>query len=206
MFSKWATFLNQEIAAERLNKRVWTMNNHFASYHLYDLIKSYGPLRYYSCRSLERTIQKFTNLSKSKSQPFKETDNVFVRLSYFKQFNDQLMKKDLYPARKIKPNTFKNHPLDFEGSQTQLWERFEEADLDQAEEIATIPAEVVKQAIVKHYERINQEDNVTISTKVTSAASILKEDTVIQSKWHYGNHQNKRSNHSVIFEVKESLR
>ena len=206
MFLKWADFLNREIAAERLNKRVWTMNNHFASYHLYDLIKSYGPLRYYSCRSLERTIQKFTNLSKSKSQPIKETDNVFVRFSFFKQHNDQLTKKDLYPARKQKPNSFKNHPLDFDGSQVQLWERFEDVDLDQVEEIANIPAESVKHAIIKHYERSCPEDQVAISSKATLAASILKEDTVIQSKWHYGNRQNKRSNHSVIFEVKESLR
>ena len=206
MFSKWAQFLNQEIAAERLNKRVWTMNNHFASYHLYDLIKSYGPLRYYSCRSLERTIQKFTNLSKSKSQPIKETDNVFVRLSYFKQYNDQLAKKDLYPARKEKPNSFRNHPLDFDGSQVQLWERFEDVDLDQVDNIAAIPSESIKHAITKYHQRLSQADNVTINTKATLAASILKDDTVIQSKWHYGKHQNKRSNHFVIFEAKESLR
>ncbi|OBZ81236.1 hypothetical protein A0J61_10715 [Choanephora cucurbitarum] len=202
MFSKWARFFNQKIAAERLNRRVWTMNNHFVSYHLYDLIKSYGFLRYYSCRSLQRTIQKFTNLSKSKSQSIKGTDNVFVRLSYFKQYNDQLAKKDLYPARKEKPNSFRNHPLDFDGSQAQIWERFEDVDLGQVDQIAAIPSESIIHAITKYHQRLTQADNATISIKATLAASILKDDTVIQSKWHYGEYQNKRSNHFVILRRK----
>ena len=182
------------------------MNNHFATYHLYDLIKSYGPLRYYSCRSLERTIQKFTNLSKSKSQPIKEIDNIFVRLNYFKKYNEQLAKKDLYPARKEKPNSFKNHPLDYTGSQAQLQEKFEEVDFDQLGEIVDIPVQPIHQAIQKYYERIGQQENVVVKNKATLSARLLKDSTVFQSKWHYGKRNPRRSNHSVIFEVKESLR
>ena len=182
------------------------MNNHFATYHLYDLIKSYGPLRYYSCRSLERTIQKYTNLSRSKSQPIKETDNIFVRLNYFKKFNEQMPKKDQYPARKGKPDSFKNHPLDYTGSQAQLWEKFEEIDFDQHDEIVDIPAQSIYQAIQKYFERTSQQDNIVVSKKTVLSARLLKGSTVFQSKWHYGKQDPKRSNHSVIFEVKESLR
>ena len=104
---------------------------------------------------MERTIQKYTNLSKSKSQPIKEADNIFVRLNYFKKYNDQLAKKDLYPARKDKPNSFRNHPLDYAGTQAQLWEKFEDVDLDQLDMIANIPTQSIYQAIQKYHQRIS---------------------------------------------------
>ena len=93
-------------------QRIWTMNNHFASYHIYELIKRYGPLRYYSCRSLERTIQKYTNLSKSKSAPHKETDNYIERYNYYKTYSAQLNQQGLILARRIKESEFEDHPDD----------------------------------------------------------------------------------------------
>ncbi|OBZ66010.1 hypothetical protein A0J61_11923 [Choanephora cucurbitarum] len=113
-------FLNQEIAAKRLNKRIWTMNNHFATYHLYDLIKSYGPFKIPLLQIPGKNHTKY---------------------------NDQLAKKDLYPARKDKPNSFRNHPLDYAETQAQLWEKFEDVDLDQLDMIANILAQSIYQAI-----------------------------------------------------------
>ena len=106
-------------------QRIWTMNNHFASYHIYELIKRYGPLRYYSCRSLERTIQKYTNLSKSKSAPHKEKDNYIERYNYYKTYSAQLNQQGLIPARRIKESEFEDHPDDIDQTMPQLWEKFE---------------------------------------------------------------------------------
>ena len=66
---RWGDFLNAEINADRLNMRVWTMNMHFTVYHMKDLILENGPLRYYSCRSLERTIKGYSNRVHSLSRP-----------------------------------------------------------------------------------------------------------------------------------------
>ena len=112
----------------------------------------------------------------------------------------------MYPARKDKPNSFRNHPLDYAGTQAQLWEKLEDVDLDQLDMIANIPAQSIYQAIQKYHQRISQHDNVVVSTKTTLSARLLKGSTVFQSRWHYGKRDPKRSNHSVIFEVKESLR
>ena len=104
---------------QRINVRVWTMNNHFTTYHMQALIHQQGPLRHYSCRSLERTIQKYTNLSKSRSRTEKENENILTRLTYFKQLNVQSVRNSLLPPRQVSFGEFFDHPDDH--SIPQLW-------------------------------------------------------------------------------------
>ena len=58
-----------------MSVRVFTVNNHYLS-HLSLLIKEMGPLRAYSCRAMERTINKYTNLIKSPTKIGVNASNV----------------------------------------------------------------------------------------------------------------------------------
>ena len=183
------------------------MNNHFASYHVYDLIKRYGPLRYYSCRSLERTIQKYTNLSKSKSAPHKETDNYIERYNYFKTYNAQLNQQGLIPARRIKDSEFLDRPDDIDQVMPQLWERFAYQCLDQDVNIAGVSIKCIEAAMKRYFGRLPNGIARLDNNQVKLAARVRLDDMVIQSRWHRENQKNvKRANNLVIIQAKESSR
>ena len=91
------------------------MNNHFNTYHKPTLIEQQETLRYYSCRSLERTIQKYSNLCKSKSRPHQDSENILKRLNFFKEFQMQQLQERIRPNQNDRPNSFFNYPGDDDG-------------------------------------------------------------------------------------------
>ena len=84
------------------------------------LIEQQGPLRYYSCRSLERTIQKYSNLCKSKSRPHQDSENIIKRLNFFKEFRMQQLQEMIHPNQNKKLESFFDCPDDKEGVKPQL--------------------------------------------------------------------------------------
>lgn len=183
------------------------MNNHFASYHIYDLIQRYGPLRYYSCRSLERTIQKFTNLCRSTSATNTESNNVMQRTNYFKTYKAQLNLEGLVPVRRTRIDEFEDHPNDIDGTMPQLWEKFEVCYLEQNKMIANVPMSQIEDAMKKYFGRMPGGVASLDNNRIKLAARIVKDSTVIQSRWHRLNQKNvKRANNLVIVQAKESVR
>ena len=188
-------------------QRIWTMNNHFASYHIYELIKRYGPLRYYSCRSLERTIQKYTNLAKSKSASGKESSNLVERYQYFKTYTSQLNQEGLVAPRRVKETEYEDHPDDIEGIMPQLWERFEIKYLSQEGFVAKVPISDIELALKKYFGRLPNGISRLDNDQVKLAARVRIDDKVIQSRWHRENQKNvRRANDLVIIQAKESAR
>ncbi|OBZ81292.1 hypothetical protein A0J61_10658, partial [Choanephora cucurbitarum] len=101
-----------------------------------------------------RTIQKYTNLSKSKSAPHKETDNYIERYNYFKTYNAQLNQQGLIPARRIKNSEFLDHPDDIDQVMPQLWERFAYQCLDQDINIAGVSIKCIEAAMKRYFGRL----------------------------------------------------
>ncbi|OBZ81152.1 hypothetical protein A0J61_10799, partial [Choanephora cucurbitarum] len=185
----------------RLMMRVWTMNYHFASYHIYELIKRYGPLRYYSCRSLERTIPRYVNLSRSKSAPDVETSNILQRYNYFKTYNSILNQNGLVRARRTREAEYEDDPDDEEGVLSQLWKKFQQAVLNDGIEIANVSIIGIRQAMEKYFGRLSGGSTSLDNNSVKWAARVMIDGIVIQSRWHRGNQKNvKRADNLVIFE------
>lgn len=183
------------------------MNNHFTTYHMYDLIKKQGPLRYYSCRSLERTIKKFSNLCKSKSRPHQENENLLERYNFFKEFQQQQARESLVPRRQESPDAFLDHPNDPEGIVPQFLKRFEDTNLHTAQGIYGVEMRKVTEAMQRFYHRTNHVANVQMEPEVRLAAQMISNGFLIQSKFHR-THQPQlvRSSNIVIFEAPESAR
>ena len=196
----WERFLKNEISQGRLNVRVWTMNNHFTTYHMPTLIEQQGPLRYYSCRSLERTIQKYSNLCKSKSRPHQDSENILKRLNFFKEFQMQQLQEMIHPNQNDRSESFLNYPGDDEGVKPQLWAKFQTINLNEVDDVYGVSAEDIYRALQLYYRRDHHQvaENDTVS--FMSAARMLYNDLVYQSKYYrMYQSQLKRANNFVIF-------
>ena len=201
----WATFLNAEISRSRLNHRVWTMNNHFTTYHMSDLIRHQGPLRYYSCRSLERTIQKFSNLSKSKSRPDRETENILRRLNFFKQFQVQMLQESILPARLEPSDRFLDYPGDINHVLPQLWAKFRTVNIELENVLFDIPKDKIVLALRRFYARNQIRVRGSDVVQIQLAARMYHNGLVHQSKYYRSyNPQLKRANNLVVFLSTES--
>ena len=130
------------------------MNNHFTTYHMSNLIRKQGPLRYYSRQSLERTIQKYTNLSKSRSRPAQENENILTRVAYFKQLHRQRISESLFPPANTSANEFQDYPGDIEGTQPQRWESFREVDMSSDFDFCGFSGTFVLTALKLYYRRL----------------------------------------------------
>lgn len=183
------------------------MNNHFASYHIYDLIKRYGPLRYYSCRSLERTIQKYTNLSRSTSAPYQESNNLIERFNYFKTYTALLNQEGLVAPRRTRATEYEDHPDDVDQTMPQLWEKFEIKSLRQDGLIAKVPIADIEAAMKRYFGRLPNGVARLDNDQIKLAARVRLDDVIIQSRWHRENEKNvRRANNLVIIQAKESAR
>ncbi|KAI8332185.1 hypothetical protein BD560DRAFT_341296 [Blakeslea trispora] len=148
---KWQQFLANEISNQRLNVRVWTMNNHFTTYHMADLIRQQGPLRHYSCRSFERTIQKYTNLSRSRARPAQENENILAKIVYYKQLKQQTIHNSLLPPRLPTSDAFLDHPDGI--TIPQLWKKFMDVNLNDDADYFGFSSSAIANAIQKYYHR-----------------------------------------------------
>ena len=183
------------------------MNNHFITYHMYDLIKKQGPLRYYSCRSLERTIKKSSNLCKSKSRPQQENENLLQRYNFFKEFQQQQAKESLLPRRQENPDAFLDHFNNPEGIVPQFLKRFEDINLNTTPGMYGVEMRKVVEAMQRFYHQTNRVVDTDIEPEVRLAAQMISNGFLIQSKFHR-THQPQlvRSSNIVIFEAPESAR
>ncbi|OBZ80395.1 hypothetical protein A0J61_11556, partial [Choanephora cucurbitarum] len=161
-FTIWAIFLKAEIADRRLMR--------------------YGPLRYYSCRSLERTVQKYTNLSRSRSAPDVETNNLLKRFSHFKPYNSYLNLRDLITARRKRADEYEDHLDDVEGVMPQLWEKFEKAVLIDDLEIASVSMVRIRQAMERYLTGLHSGPSSLDNSEVKWAARAVIDGVVIQSR------------------------
>ena len=164
-------------------------------------------MRYYSCRSLERTIKKFSNLCKSKSRPQQENENLLQRYNFFRDFQQQQAKESLLPRRQEDPNAFLDHPNDPEGIVPQFLKRFEDVNLNATPGIYGIEMRKVVEAMKQFYRRTSRVADMDMEPEVRLAAQMISNGFLIQSKFHR-THQPQlvRSSNIVIFEAPESAR
>ncbi|OBZ63661.1 hypothetical protein A0J61_11965, partial [Choanephora cucurbitarum] len=148
-----------------------------------DLIRKQGPLRYYFCRSLERAIQKYTNLSKSRSRPAQENENIFTRAAYFKQLHRQRISESLFPPANISADEFRDYPEDIEGTQPQLWESFREVDMSSDSDFCGFSGTSVLRALKLYYRRLLRSCH-EVDTVCEIAARMLLGDIIVQSEWY----------------------
>ena len=201
----WTTFLNNEITLCRLNNRVWTTNNHFAIFHMSSLIRQQGPLRYYSCRSLERTIRKYSNLSKSKSMPEKETDNILGRLNYFKELHSQQLYDSMLPSSLSANDDFLDYPGDYADNMPHLWSKFKVEDIEVGVDLFGVPLNKFVLTLRRYYNRCTIRVASSDIKEIKLAARMLSNGLVYQSRY-YRSYKTllKRANALVIFLAVES--
>lgn len=90
------------------------------------MVKSMGPLRAYSTRSMERAIGVISKLVKSKTDAGVNASNIIERLAmrrYVDFFSDIQQELDLIKARPYKPESFWDHPS-ADPAAPQYWEPF----------------------------------------------------------------------------------
>ena len=119
--------MRKEIDAGRLNVRVFTSNNHYLC-HLQHIIIKAGPLRAYSCRNLERTIKKYSNLIKSKSKINANASNILTSQAGYNSHFVRNITQSLTPDPTYSPNSFWRHPSG-NSHYPQLWEPFDQDSL-----------------------------------------------------------------------------
>lgn len=182
------------------------MNCHFAVYHVADLIRQHGPLRYYSCRSLERTIKLYSNKVFSMSKPNKEISNIHTRFNFFNQTDvteafDQISS----PETNIR-NDYHDHPSQPD-RWPQLWEKFSNVSLNREDIVVDVPVPVCVDALQRFYNRLGLSSIVNYGEKIMLAARMLHNGFVFQSRW-YRQYQSqiRRANHLVLFEAKHITR
>lgn len=178
------------------------MNCHFSVYHVADLIRQHGPLRYYSCRSLERTIKKYTNLIKSPSKLVPESSNISIRANYYRDLNRKLQNERLSTREEIEVNDYMDHPSN-DGTYPQLWAKFETLYLNMSTQVINIDIDVFLDALIRFYNCVGQSGSVTSHPKVVLAARMLKDSVVVHSRWYKRyKSQLSRPNYFVLFEAK----
>ena len=176
------------------------MNNHFTTYHMSELIRQQGPLRYYSCRSLERTIEKFSNLCKWKSRPERETENILRRLNFFKEFQVQMLQESILPSRLEPSDCFLDYPGDMNHVLPQLWAKFTSVNLDFETMLYDIPKDKIVLALRRFYARHQLRVRGSEVVQIQLAARMYQNGFVYQSRYYRSsNPQLKRANNLVVF-------
>jgi hypothetical protein len=156
--------LREEIAAERLNVRVFTVNNHYLCHLQYIIIKA-GCLKAYSCRNLERTIKKYSNLIKSKTKINSSASNVLTSQAGYNSHFVRSITQSLVPKPIYSPNSFWCHPSGIP-HYPQLWEPFIEDTL--SDELyadlscCDVPKHKIVKALKKFYARTTGDTDVDV--------------------------------------------
>jgi hypothetical protein len=121
---EWHDFLKAEIEGKHLCVSVFTSNQHTIC-HLKQTIKTLGPLRAYSTRSLERTIGRYKKYITAKNNMNVNVGKALERLAirdYFIAETAQDVEGDVLDMDNIKIRNAKwNHLWDRGGNGAQLW-------------------------------------------------------------------------------------
>ena len=186
--------------------RVWTMNNHFAVQHVPDLIRQQGPFRYFSCRSLERTIKKYSNMVRSMSAPDVEISNIHTRVNYYKEHRPAETTDNIISSSTTRERDFYDHPTHPETT-PRLWSKIQHLELRERADFFGASTWQLINALQRYYSRLGLSGSVIDSQQVTMAGSMLKDEVYFHSRMHRTNNTLlKRSNHLVLFEAKRANR
>lgn len=145
-----------------MNERVFTVNNHYLS-HLSLLIREMGPLRSFSCRSMERTIKKYTNLIKSTTKTGVNASNVLRWQANLNKTAVQQLLAELFPITPEQENMFETSPC---GS-LQVWGLPKYVSLvveEGNEDVYGTTKSKLKKGLERYYIRKTGIANITLDT------------------------------------------
>ena len=176
--------MRKEIDAGRLNVRVFTSNNHYLC-HLQHIIIKAGPLRAYSCRNLERTIKKYSNLIKSKSKINANASNILTSQAGYNSHFVRNITQSLTTNPTYNPNSFWRHPSGI-SHYPQLWEPFDQDSLsiDLSSDLlhCGVSKKKVTKALTNFYARTTGLKDITLdSLEVGIAAKAWKDSKLFSS-------------------------
>ena len=209
-FDKWHTFLGDEILAERLNVRVFTVNNHYLC-HLEYIVKNAGPLKAYSCRNLERTIKKYSNLIKSKSRINANASNTIRSQAGYNSHHIRGLTSGLVSGSGCSPSSYLDHPSGLPDSPQLLAPFMDDTLLDDtcAELVCCglIKSKVVR-ALQHYYMRTaGYEAGELGSMDVVIAARAWKDSKQFSSEFdRKAKNLHTRAGHIVLFDVSTNRR
>lgn len=202
-FNKWHTFLNTEIRQKRINARVFTANNHYLM-HLPFLVEKMGPLKCYSCRPMERTIKKFTNLIKSTHQIGANASNVLRHQANYSKMAVRRLEATQFPESMDRPDTYRSH-----SSGVQIWSPFVAQSLfgpDEEEICFGVQRSKVIDALISYYDRKDGHAvEALTSSRIEIAGRAWKDDLVFSSIMDITLKRLKtRANSHVLFQAPKS--
>ena len=186
--------------------RIWTMNNHLAVEHVPELIRQQGSLRYFFCRSLERTVKKYSNMVNSMSAPDVEISNIHHRVNYYKEHRSTEESESFMASSSIRERDFLLH-LTQPDTTPRLWSKIIHLELRERADFFGASTWQFINALQRYYSRLGLSGSVIDSEQITMAGSMLKDDVYYHSRLHRTNNTLlKRSNHLVLFEAKRANR
>lgn len=202
--------LRKEVDLKRLSVRVFTANNHYLS-HLQHIIMKVGPLRAYSCRNLERTIKKYSNLIKSKTRINANAQNILSSQAGYNSHFVRTITESLTAKSKYSSSTFWCHPSGIE-HYPQLWEPFVQdtllSDLSDCIPHCNITKHKVIKALKSFYSRTRGIREVVLdSLEIGIAAKAWKDSRLYSSVYDRKvKNLHTRAGNIVIFEVNTTRR
>lgn len=211
-FDKWHSFLRREIAAGRLNARIFTANNHYLC-HLQYIITNSGCLKAYSCRNLERTIKKYSNLIKSKTNINSNAQNIIINQAGYNSHFIRNITQSLVPSPNTynKPDSFWYHPSSLP-NYPQLWEPFTKDSLSTQSFVdltcCGVSKEKVEKALKSFYARTTGNAAVTLDDLNVDIAARAWKDSKLYSSVFDRRRKNlqTRAGNVVMFEVNTGRR
>ncbi|OBZ80524.1 hypothetical protein A0J61_11427 [Choanephora cucurbitarum] len=181
--------------------RIWTMNNHLAVEHVPELIRQQGPLRYFSCRSLERTIKKYSNMANSMSAPDVEISNIHNRVNYYKEHRSTEESESFMASSSTRERDSLLHPTQPDTT-PRLWSKIIHLELRERADFFGASTWQFINALQRYYSRLGLSGSVIDSQQIIMAGSMLKEEVCFHSRMHRSNNSLlKRSNH-LIFNIR----
>ena len=210
-FDKWHSFLRREITAGRLNARVFTANNHYLC-HLQYIITNSGCLKAYSCRNLERTIKKYSNLIKSKTNINSNAQNILTNQAGYNSHSIINITQSLVPSPNTynNPNSFWYHPS-LIPHYPQLWEPFTKDNLSAGSvnlSCCGVSKVKVKKALQSFYARTTGDVNTTLDNLYIDISGRAWKDSKLYSSVFDRKRKNlhTRAGNIVMFEVSTGRR
>ncbi|KAF7728886.1 hypothetical protein EC973_005281 [Apophysomyces ossiformis] len=185
----WHHFLDRltKGADKVLDISVFTPVQHYLS-HIADIIRRLGPLRYFSARSLERTIGLYSRLFSSGSHPGQNAAAIMNKLAMTRHLR---IEPEGANSEEFLSGTDQNLD-DEELMEPELRGKLQIASLETMGEIATVSSQALRRALQCFYSRIGV--SVAIEETFEYAGSLWHDHKVFGSLL-----QHKQGNRAAIF-------
>ncbi|OAC99262.1 hypothetical protein MUCCIDRAFT_84203 [Mucor lusitanicus CBS 277.49] len=209
-FNDWHYYLRECILSNKLSERVFTVNMH-ALCHLKHLVLRLGPMRAYSCRSMELTIKFFSTLITGTTNVAANASNVMLHDLHYRCFAVIKLQIKHFPPKQFDPKTYKVYPHATEVDMGELWRPFQMQNIKYVAKTSSsvvcfgIPQYKVVKALVNYYSRTEGEklpvDWINWGT-VELASALEKDGIVYGSVMHRRRrHLKTRANNVVLFKA-----